>query len=64
MMPGLMQSKLRNIFKQMLNEAQGWLMTAASAALDDDGADIVEVANYLEEMGYDLVGYGLSLIHI
>ncbi|MCI8310094.1 MAG: hypothetical protein HFJ45_08070 [Clostridia bacterium] len=58
MMPGLMQSKLRNIFKQMLNEAQGWLMTAASAALDDDGADIVEVANYLEEMGYDLVGYG------
>ncbi|MCI8310092.1 MAG: hypothetical protein HFJ45_08060 [Clostridia bacterium] len=58
MMPGMMQAKLRDIFKNIMNEEQGWLMTEAAAALDDDGADIVDIANYLEEMNYDLIGYG------
>lgn len=58
-LPGMMQAKLKNFIKNMQNEVQSWFMTDAEAALDDmDYSDIVNIANYIEEMGYDLIGDG------
>lgn len=58
-LPGMMQAKLKSFIKDMQTAVQGWFMTDAEAQLDDmDYSDIVNIANYLEEMGYDLIGDG------
>ena len=54
-MPGMMQSKLLDLFKIDISD---WLSNGAVAKLDDDYQDIIDVANYLEEMDYSLIGDG------
>ena len=54
--PGQMKSKLKEIFGINFNT---WFSNAATVELEKrDNEDIVDVANYLEEMGYSLVGDG------
>ena len=52
-MPGMMKNKLLDLFKI---DPSKWLMNGAAANLDNN--KIIDVANYLEEMGYSLVGDG------
>ena len=56
LMPGLVINKLKEIGQGALDTVQSWFTTDADAYINDD--DIVNLANYLEEMEYDLVGYG------
>lgn len=56
LMPGLVINKLKEFGQGALDTVQSWFTTDADAYINDD--DIVNLANYLEEMEYDLVGYG------
>ncbi len=51
-MPGMMRDKLLSLFKINWD----WLKPGAVQSLDNQ--DIIDVANYIEEMGYSLVGDG------
>ena len=55
MMPGMMKEKLADLFKINVD---GWFSNGAVGSLADDYSDIVDVANYLEEMDYNLIGNG------
>ena len=54
-MPGQMRNKLLEFFKIDVSK---WFMNGAVSNLDSDYKDIEGVANYLEEMGYNLIGDG------
>ena len=54
--PGLMIGKLKDIAQGVVDEIQSWFTTGADAYINDE--DVVDLANYLEEMEYDLIGYG------
>ena len=51
-MPGAMKDKLKEFFAGMF---EGWFVNGAVEQLDEKYADIIGVANYLEDMGYDLI---------
>ena len=53
--PGQMKNKLLEFFGINFNE---WFSNGAVDKLDDNYQDIIDVANYLEEMGYSLIGDG------
>lgn len=55
-MPGLTIGKLKEIAQGTVDFVQSFFIPDALADVNED--DIVEVANYLEEMDYNLVGYG------
>ena len=56
MMPGMMKDKLAELFKI---DVSSWFVNGAVAALDDENyTDIIDVANYLESMDYNLIGDG------
>lgn len=55
-MPGLMIGKLKEFGQGALDTVESWFTTDADAYINPD--DVVELANYLEEMEYDLIGYG------
>ena len=54
--PGLAINALKQFAEGAINEVQSWFTTEADAYINDE--DIVELANYLEELEYDLIGYG------
>ena len=54
-MPGQMRSKLLGFFSIDVGK---WFNIGATEDLADDYSDIVDVSNYLEEMGYNLIGDG------
>lgn len=55
-MPGLMIGKLKDIAQGLWDGVQGLFITQADAFINDD--DIVKLAQYIDDMDYDLVGYG------
>ena len=54
--PGLAMAKLKAILQGGIDLVQSWFTTEADAYINEE--DVVELANYLEELEYDLVGYG------
>lgn len=55
-MPGLTIGKLKELAQGATDFIQSLFIPDAIAGLKDE--DVVNAANYLEEMGYDLIGYG------
>ncbi len=55
-MPGLTIDKLKEIATKAGDIVQSWFTTDSDAITNTD--DLIELANYLEEMNYDLVSYG------
>ena len=54
--PGLAINALKQFAQGAIDTVQSWFTTEADAYINEE--DIVDLANYLEEMEYDLVGYG------
>lgn len=54
--PGLMTGKLKSFGQGVIDWLQG-LYAGKSDALTND-QDVVDTANYIKSMGYDLIGYG------
>lgn len=54
--PGLTINKLKQIAQGMVDTVQSWFINEADAFTNEQ--QVVDLANYLEEMEYDLVGYG------
>ena len=54
-MPGMMRAKLAQLFKI---DVGSWFMNGATASLQEDYSDIIDVANYIESMNYSLIGDG------
>ena len=55
-MPGMMRDNLLDLFKI---DVSNWFVSGAVSRLNEnDYKDIIDVANYIEEMGYNLIGDG------
>ncbi|MGN1299361.1 MAG: hypothetical protein ACI4UE_05210, partial [Candidatus Scatovivens sp.] len=55
-MPGLMTGKLKQIAQGVGDWWQSLYLTGADAYTNKE--DVIETANYIKSMGYDLIGYG------
>ena len=55
-MPGLMSGKLNSFGKKIETAFKDLYMNKAEAETSDE--DIIEMANYIESMDYDLIGFG------
>lgn len=56
LLPGLTVSKIKELAQKGIDTVQSWFTTEADAYVNE--VDVVELANYLEQMDYDLIGYG------
>ncbi len=54
--PGLAINALKQFAQGAIDTVQSWFTTDADAYINPQ--DVVDLANYLEELEYDLVGYG------
>ena len=54
--PGLAINALKQFAQGAIDAVQSWFTTEADAYINPQ--DVVDLANYLEELEYDLVGYG------
>ncbi len=54
--PGLAINALKEFAQGAIDTVQSWFTTEADAYINEE--DVVDLANYLEELEYDLVGYG------
>ncbi len=54
-MPGMMRDKLLNFFNI---DSENWFANGAVSSLNENYQDIIDVANYLEQMDYNLIGDG------
>ena len=54
--PGLAINALKQFAQGAIDVIQSWFTTEADAYINEE--DIVDLANYLEELEYDLIGYG------
>jgi len=55
-MPGLLTGKLKAMAQGIADWWQGLYKTSADSTVNED--DVVEAAEYIRSMGYDLIGYG------
>lgn len=54
--PGLTINALKQFAQGAIDTVQSWFTTDADAYINEQ--DVIDLANYLEEMEYNLVGYG------
>ena len=60
--PGLLVGQIKEFAKNMWDGIQSLFTTEANAYVNDE--DVIDLANYLEEMDYNLVGYGFVEIDL
>lgn len=60
-MPGMVLGKLKEFGQYMLSQIVGFF-TGDTVTTRIDGEDVIDIAQYIQDMGYDIEGYGFGKV--